>query len=109
LPTNQKAGSRVSSGAPFYKGKYESQLAAGGLVYLRTEIVSLAYRWRIRQKIDYLVAGMKTKTKLTAVLMLAITAAIVAVAQQQSLTGVISDSMCTATHIAKDTTPAECT
>jgi hypothetical protein len=34
---------------------------------------------------------MKTKTKLTALLMLAITAAFFAVAQQQSLTGVISD------------------
>ena len=52
---------------------------------------------------------MKTKTKLTAVLMLALTGAFAAAAQQQSLTGVITDSMCDATHMAKDKTPAECT
>ena len=52
---------------------------------------------------------MKMKTKLTAVLMLSLTGAFAAVAQQQSLTGVLTDSMCGATHMAKDKTPAECT
>ena len=52
---------------------------------------------------------MKTKTKLTAVLTLALAAAFAAVAQQQSLTGVVTDSMCGATHMAKDKTPAKCT
>src|SRR5216684_2226735 len=52
---------------------------------------------------------MKTKTKLTAALMLAFTGVFAAVAQQQSLTGVVTDSMCGATHMAKDKTPAECT
>lgn len=51
---------------------------------------------------------MKTKTKLTAVLMLALTGALAASAQQQSLTGVVTDSMCGATHMAKDKTSAEC-
>jgi len=54
-------------------------------------------------------AKMKTKTKLTAVLTLALAGAFAAVAQQQSLTGVVTDSMCGATHMAKDKTPAECT
>jgi hypothetical protein len=52
---------------------------------------------------------MKMKTKLTAVLMLSLTGAFAAVAQQQSLTGVLTDSMCGATHMAKDKTPAKCT
>jgi len=52
---------------------------------------------------------MKTKTKLTAVLMLSLAGAFAAFAQQQSLTGVVTDSMCGATHMAKDKTPAECT
>jgi hypothetical protein len=52
---------------------------------------------------------MKTETKLIAVLMLAFTGTFAAVAQQQSLTGVVTDSMCGATHMAKDKTPAECT
>ncbi len=51
---------------------------------------------------------MKTKPKLTAVLMLALAGAFAAFAQQQSLTGVVTDSMCGATHMAKDKTPAEC-
>jgi len=34
---------------------------------------------------------------------------IAAFAQQQSLTGVVTDSMCGATHMAKDKTPAQCT
>jgi hypothetical protein len=54
-------------------------------------------------------AEMKTKTKLAAALMLALAGAFAAVAQQQSLTGVVTDSMCGATHMAKDKTPAECT
>lgn len=52
---------------------------------------------------------MKTKTKLTAALMLAFVSPFVAFAQQQSLTGVVTDSMCGATHMAKDKTPAQCT
>jgi len=52
---------------------------------------------------------MKTKTKLTAVLMLSVVGAFAAFAQQQSLTGVVTDSMCSATHMTKDKTPAECT
>jgi len=52
---------------------------------------------------------MKTKTKLTAVLMLSLASAFAVFAQQQSLTGVVTDSMCGATHMAKDKTPAECT
>jgi hypothetical protein len=39
----------------------------------------------------------------------AFTGTFAAVAQQQSLTGVVTDSMCGATHMAKDKTPAECT
>jgi hypothetical protein len=52
---------------------------------------------------------MKTKTKLAAALMLALAGAFPVVAQQQSFTGVVTDSMCGATHMAKDKTPAECT
>jgi len=52
---------------------------------------------------------MKTKTKLTAVLMLSLSGALAAFAQQQSLIGVVTDSMCGATHMAKDKTSAECT
>jgi len=52
---------------------------------------------------------MKTKAKLTAVLMLALAGAFAAVAQQQSLTGIVTDSMCGTAHMAKDKTPAECT
>jgi len=52
---------------------------------------------------------MKTKTKLTVVLMLALAGAFASVAHQQSLTGVVTDSMCGTAHMAKDKTPAECT
>src|SRR6266568_2108005 len=52
---------------------------------------------------------MNTKAKLAAGLILALAGAFAAVAQQQSLTGVVTDSMCGATHMAKDKTPAECT
>jgi hypothetical protein len=54
-------------------------------------------------------AEMKTKTKLATALVLALAGAFAVVAQQQSLTGVVTDSMCGATHMAKDKTPAECT
>ena len=54
-------------------------------------------------------AEMKTKTNLAAALMLALAGPFVAVAQQQSLTGAVTDSMCGATHMAKDKTHAECT
>jgi hypothetical protein len=54
-------------------------------------------------------AEMKTKTKLAAAVMLALGGAFAVVAQQQSLTGVVTDSICGATHMAKDKTPAECT
>ena len=52
---------------------------------------------------------MNTKTKLAAALMLALAGAFAVVAQQQSFTGVVTDSMCGAMHMAKDKTPAECT
>jgi hypothetical protein len=52
---------------------------------------------------------MKTTTKLIAVLMLAFAGAFPTVAQQQSFTGVVTDSMCGGAHMAKDKTPAECT
>ena len=52
---------------------------------------------------------MKTKAKLTAVLLVALTGAFAAFAQRQSLTRVVTDSTCGATHMAKDKTPAECT
>jgi hypothetical protein len=52
---------------------------------------------------------MKTKTKLIAVPMLTFAGAFAAIAQQQLLTGVVTDSMCGVTHMAKDNTPAECT
>jgi hypothetical protein len=52
---------------------------------------------------------MKTKTNLTAVFMLTFAGTFAAFAQQQSLTGVVTDSMCGATHMVKDKTPAECT
>src|SRR5713101_8981895 len=54
-------------------------------------------------------AEMNTKTKMTAALMLALAGAFAAVAQQQSLTGVVTDSMCGASHMAKDKSTAECT
>jgi hypothetical protein len=52
---------------------------------------------------------MKTRTKLAAALMPALAGAFAAVAQQQSLTGVVTDSMCGTAHMAKDKTPAACT
>jgi hypothetical protein len=49
------------------------------------------------------------KTKVAAVFRVALASGFASFAQQQSLTGVITDSMCGATHMAKDKTPAECT
>ena len=51
---------------------------------------------------------MKNRTKLVAALLFA-RGSTVAVAQQQSLTGTLTDSMCGTSHMAKDKTPAECT
>src|SRR6266481_3259617 len=51
---------------------------------------------------------MKNRTKLVASLLFAL-GSTVAVAQQQSLTGTLTDSMCGTSHMAKDKTPAECT
>jgi hypothetical protein len=53
--------------------------------------------------------GMKNRTKVVAALSFALGGAVVAFAQQQSFTGVVTDSMCGATHMTKDKTPAECT
>jgi hypothetical protein len=50
---------------------------------------------------------MNNGMKLLAVLTLASGA--VVFAQQQTFTGTVTDSMCGATHMAKDKTPAECT
>jgi len=49
------------------------------------------------------------RTKLTAVLVLALGRTVAVLAQQQTFTGTLTDSMCGATHMAKDKTPAECT
>ena len=51
---------------------------------------------------------MKNRTKVIAALIFALGGMGMAFAQQHSLTGVIADSMCGATHMAKDKTPAEC-
>src|SRR6266436_3134203 len=52
---------------------------------------------------------MKSRTKVTAALTFALAGAVIAFAQQQSFAGLVTDSMCGATHMAKDKTPAECT
>jgi hypothetical protein len=52
---------------------------------------------------------MKNRTKVVAALIFALGGMVIAFAQQQSFTGVVTDSMCGATHMAKDKTPAECT
>jgi len=52
---------------------------------------------------------MKSRTNVAAALTFALAGAVIAFAQQQSFTGVVTDSMCGATHMAKDKTPAECT
>ena len=52
---------------------------------------------------------MKSRTKVAAALTFALAGAVIAFSQQQSFTGVVTDSMCGATHMAKDKTAAECT
>lgn len=52
---------------------------------------------------------MKNRTKLAVVLTFALGGTAVAFAQQGTFTGTITDSMCGATHMAKDKTPADCT
>ena len=52
---------------------------------------------------------MTNRTKLSAALVLALGGTVPALAQQQTFTGTLTDSMCGATHMAKDKTPAECT
>ena len=52
---------------------------------------------------------MKSRTKVAAALTFALAGAVIAFAQQQSFNGVVTDSMCGTTHMAKDKTPAECT
>jgi hypothetical protein len=52
---------------------------------------------------------MKNGVKFIAVMSLAFAAAIPALAQQQTFTGTVTDSMCGTSHMAKDKTPAECT
>lgn len=52
---------------------------------------------------------MKKRTKLGTVLILAIGGTAATFAQQQTFMGTLTDSMCGATHMAKDKTPAECT
>ena len=52
---------------------------------------------------------MKNRTKLTAVFVLTLGGTIAVFAQQQTLTGTLTDSMCGTTHMAKDKSPAECT
>ena len=52
---------------------------------------------------------MKKMKMLTAVLALGLASTFAQSAQQQTITGVLTDSMCGATHMAKDKSPAECT
>jgi hypothetical protein len=52
---------------------------------------------------------MNNRTKLVAVLTLALGGTVGVFAQQQTFTGTLTDSMCGVTHMAKDKTPAECT
>jgi hypothetical protein len=52
---------------------------------------------------------MKNRTKLAAILGLALGGAAIVLAQQGSFTGTLTDSMCGTTHMAKDKTPADCT
>ena len=52
---------------------------------------------------------MKNRTKFIGAVSLAFVGAITALAQQQTLTGTLTDSMCGTSHMAKDKTPAECT
>jgi hypothetical protein len=52
---------------------------------------------------------MKFATTLVFAPILALSAVQLSAANQQQLTGIVSDSMCGASHMAKDKTPAECT
>ena len=52
---------------------------------------------------------MKNRMRVTMALTLALFATFAAVAQQQKLTGVLTDSMCGVAHMLKDKSPAECT
>jgi len=52
---------------------------------------------------------MKNRTKVVAAVIFALGGMGIAFAQQYSFTGVVTDSMCGVTHMAKDKTPAECT
>ena len=52
---------------------------------------------------------MKKRTKLITVFALALGSTVTVFAQQQTLTGTLTDSMCGATHMAKDKSPTECT
>jgi hypothetical protein len=55
------------------------------------------------------VEEMKTGMKITVALAFALFGTFAAVAQQHSLTGVLSDFMCGSAHMVKDKSPAECT
>jgi hypothetical protein len=52
---------------------------------------------------------MKNRIKVVTALVFALGGIVIAFAQQQSFTGVVTDSMCGVAHMAKDMTPAECT
>ena len=52
---------------------------------------------------------MQNTTKLAVALTLALGGTVTVFAQRQTLTGTLTDSMCGATHMAKDKSPAECT
>jgi hypothetical protein len=52
---------------------------------------------------------MKNRTTFITAMSLTFMGAISAFAQQQTLTGTLTDSMCGTSHMAKDKTPAECT
>ena len=52
---------------------------------------------------------MKNRTKLAAVLVVALGVNVALFAQQQTFTGILTDSMCGTSHMAKDKTPADCT
>jgi hypothetical protein len=52
---------------------------------------------------------MKNRTMVVAAIIFALGGMVIAFAQQQSFTAVVTDSMCGATHMVKDKTPAECT
>jgi hypothetical protein len=51
----------------------------------------------------------KNRIELVAALIFALGGMGIAFAQRQSFTGVVTDSMCGASHMAKDKKPAECT